>query len=709
MKRSDFDVLIDLVNQPLLILDDAGVLLHANAAARTVAPLLAEAHGRPLCDVLEHPERVEERLQECRATSSALPARLVWRNVYDLPPMHAGIRFLPASATRTAGFLVDLRRNTDLASRFIGVRDQIELLDAELERRDLAESALRDREAWLRVVLKSIADAVITTDLSGRVTWMNPAGERLTGWETGQAEGRPITVVMDLLHEETRRTAPNPVFAAIRERRSTGMLDDTVLLRKDGTLIAVEDAASPIFDDRSRLVGAVIVFHDVSDKRRLVREMADRASHDSLTGLLNRFAFDTALAEAISSAALNGDEHCLMYLDLDHFKVVNDTCGHSVGDQLLKQVVNLLQDALRNTDVIARLGGDEFGIIMPRCGVGAAQRVADEIHRKLDAYRFEHDARRFQVGASIGLVQVDQLFISGEEVMQAADTACYAAKESGGRQTHLWRKDGEAAEVRGRMAWVQRLTHALEEDRFELFLQRIEPLNAHAGPAHVEALLRLRDESGDLIAPGVFLPAAERFALAPAIDRWVLSHVLRALRADPRVHVRVAVNFSGQSIGDKSFRADVLRRLLESGPECTSRLCIEITETAAVNNLTDAARFMGQLRELGITVALDDFGAGASSFGYLRLLPTDLLKIDGQFVETLPDDRLGATAVRCFVEAARVVGARSIAERVETKEALDCLRLLGVDMVQGYHLHRPEPWATVWATLPKLPKVRSVG
>lgn len=709
MKRSDLGEVAELLSQPILLLDEDGRLQRANVSARALIPGIDSRVDSPLRDSLDQPQLFDARLRECRASSSPLPARLHCRVGENTVAVHAGIRFLPSTAGRGAGYLIEMRQPTELASRFLGVREQMDRLDAELARRARAESALGDREAWLRVVLKSIADAVVTTDIAGMVTWMNPAAERLTGWELNQALDRPVTAVMDLLHEETRRTAPNPVFAAIRERRSTGMLDDTVLLRRDGTMIAVEDAAAPILDDRARLVGAVIVFHDVSDKRQLVREMAVRASHDALTGLLNRFAFEAALEDVLSASRSKGQEHCLMYLDLDHFKVVNDTCGHSVGDQLLKQIASLLEDALRSSDVIARLGGDEFGIIMPRCGVGSAQRVADEIHRSLHAYRFEHDDRRFQVGASIGLVEVDQRWRSGEEVMQAADTACYAAKESGGRQTHFWQKDGEAAEARGRMAWVQRITQALEEDCFELFLQRIEAVHDGAGPSHVEALIRLRGESGELIAPGMFLPAAERFSLAPSIDLWVLSRVLDSLRADPRAHVQVAINFSGQSIGDKTFRADVLRLLHESGPECTSRLCIEITETAAVNNLTDAARFMGQLRDLGILVALDDFGAGASSFGYLRLLPIDLLKIDGQFVESLPDDRLGATAVRCFVEAAKVVGARSIAERVETQDALECLRLLGVDMVQGYHLHRPEPWNAVWSALPRRPSARSVG
>lgn len=708
MSYRDVGALLEVLPFPLLLLDTEGRLLDASAMARELLPDVLALRGRPFGEALEDPNRWAQRLRESQATSNPLPARIAWRAGYGSVALSASVHFIAPRGERLGCYLVTLRPQVEAAHRFIALKEQLQQLDAEMARRDRAEEILRDREAWLRVVLQSIADAVITTDAEAKITSMNPAAEVLTGWPLAQAMGRPIQLVMDLVHEDTIRAAPNPVVAAMQERRATGMLDDAVLLRRDGTSIAVEDTAAPIFDDRGRLVGGVIVFHDVTEKRRLVREMAERATHDPLTGLFNRFEFDIQLGRALDSAKTHGHEHCLLYIDLDHFKVVNDTSGHSVGDRLLREVVGLLQASVRASDLIARLGGDEFGVLLPHCGLDAGQRVAEAIHQRLEEFRFENEGRRFRIGASIGLALIDGHWRDCEVLMQAADTACYAAKESGGHQTHLWHEEGGAADVRGRMVWVQRITDALEDHRFELHLQRVETLREDRGPVHVEALLRLRDDDGLLIAPGEFLPAAERFNLVTAIDRWVLGQVVLALRQEPGALVQVAVNFSGQSIGDRAFRDEVLGLLREAGPSTAKRLCIEITETAAVSHLGEAARFMGHLREIGVEVALDDFGAGSSSFGYLRHLPIDWLKIDGQFVEGLPSDRLGATAVRCFVEAAHVVGARSIAERVENAEALQTLRLLGVDRVQGYHLHRPEPWSTVWATLPRVGPIRGV-
>ena len=701
--------LLEAVPAPLLYLDAGGVLRAANRPAHALVPTLAAWLDRPLADALAGGETLAQHLREARGSSQALPLRLRWQVPEAGADLLAALSALPAEAPGGGGFLLLLKPHADLARRFVSLREKMDQLDAEIERRRRAEEALREREAWLRVVLASIADAVVTADTGGRVTWMNPAAEALTGWTLAEANGQPIQRVMDLVDENTGAAAPNPLLVAIGERRPTGMLGDTALQRRDGTTIAVEDTASPIFDEQARLVGGVIVFHDVTEKRRLAREMAERATHDALTGLYNRFELDSRLARALEDARRSGDVHALLYLDLDHFKLVNDTAGHAAGDLLLQQLVGLLESAVRSSDTIARLGGDEFGILLPGCGQEAALRVAQELLGRLAAFRFEHEGRRFRIGASIGIALVDGRWSDCGEVLQAADTACYAAKEAGGQQVRLWQEAGEAADARGRMVWAQRLTDALEEDRFELHLQRIERLRDSPGPAHAEALLRMRDEAGGLVMPGDFLPAAERFRIAPAIDRHVLERVVAALRADPRARVEVAVNLSGQSIGSRAFRDAALALLREAGSAIAGRLCVEVTETAVITHLMEAGRFAAQLRDLGVAVALDDFGAGSSSFGYLRQLPIDYLKIDGQFVEGLPSDRLGATAVGCFVEAARVVGARSIAERVETGEVLDALRLLGVDFVQGYHLHRPEPWEGVWARLPRLPAARGIA
>ncbi len=708
MSVPDLDQLFDLLPMPLLLLDERGRLLRSSRHACELLPGIATAQDQPLCDRLLDGAELIQRMAECRRSTQALPVRLHFRDARDSKGLQATLSHLSGSEGWDGGFLVALKPHWEAVRRFVALREQLDRVDAEMARRNRAENALRDREAWLRVVLQSIADGVLTTDVDERITWMNPTAEAMSGWSAAEALGKPVQLVLDLVTEGSRHPAPNPLSAAMRDRRPTGMLDDTVLLARDGREVAVEDSAAPIFNDRGRLVGGVIVFHDVTERRRLSREMADRAVHDSLTGLFNRAEFDARLAAALASAIHDGAVHSLMYVDLDHFKVVNDTCGHPVGDQMLREVSALLEAAVRSSDVIARLGGDEFGILLPHCSLDAALRVAETVLQQLGAFRFEYEGARFRVGASIGLVVVDGSLNHCEPLMQAADTACYAAKEAGGHQVKIWQERGAAAEVRGRMVWVQRLTDALEADAFELHLQRIDEIQPRGASAHVEALLRLRAEDGSLVPPGAFLPAAERFRIAPAIDRWVLGKVIDRLHVDARAEVVVAVNLSGQSIGDRSFRDDILARLGEAGSGCCTRLCIEITETSVIGNLGDAARFMSRLRDLGVSVALDDFGAGASSFSYLRKLPIDWLKIDGQFVESLPDDRLGATAIRCFVDAARIVGAGSIAERVETQAALEALRLLGVDRVQGYLCHRPEPWDALWPSLPRLPAARLI-
>jgi diguanylate cyclase (GGDEF)-like protein/PAS domain S-box-containing protein len=691
--------LLEAVPLPLLVLDGHGVLRAVTHEARQQLPELDRWIGHRLDEAVGNGEQLRARLRECRASSQVLPVRLAWGEGEAARSCHAGLRFLRGDGPGGGHYLASIRPHLEAVRGFVVLRDHLARLDAEIVRRDRAEAALRTREAWLRVVLQSIADAVLATDADERVTWMNPAAEAMTGWSLDEAQGHPLGVVMQLLHQDTRAPVVNPVTVALAERQPTGMLDDTVLRRRDGSEIGVEDSASPIIDGRGRLIGAVMVFHDVTERRRMVREMAMRATHDALTGLANRTEFELRLARALDDAAVQGVQHSVMYVDLDHFKVVNDTSGHPVGDALLREVAGMLVEVVRGSDVVARLGGDEFGILLPHCDIDSAMRVAEGLLRRLEHFRFESGGRRFRIGASIGLVGVCARWTSIDAVMQAADTACYSAKDAGGQRVTIWNEEGETADMRGRMAWVHRLTDALEEDRFLLYLQRVHPV-AHAdGLHHAEVLLRLRGDDDEVIAPGAFLPAAERFGLSPAIDAWVLRRVLAHLDAAPEAPVRVAVNFSGQSLGDRGFREAVLAELAQVGPGDCRRLCVELTETEVVSNLQEAASFMQALRARGVTVALDDFGAGASSFTYLRELPADVLKIDGQFIEGLPGDALSGIAVRCFLDAARVTGARCVAERVETAAQLEALRDLGVDHVQGWLLHRPRPWAEVWAAM----------
>lgn len=432
----------------------------------------------------------------------------------------------------------------------------------------------------------------------------------------------------------------------------------------------------------------------VQQLREASGEMHYNATHDALTGLINRSEFEARLRRVLQKAAEDRSEHAMLYIDIDQFKLVNDSCGHAIGDQLLQQVGKLFAEAIRSRDTLARLGGDEFAIILEHCAAEQAQRVAQQICDAMAAFRFVHDDRSFRVGASIGLVPVDSRWTSAAAIMQAADASCYAAKEGGRNRVHTWFDTDTAIRVRaGEMQWAMRIEQALDQDQFVLFAQRIEELGRKSPGIRAEALLRMVQDDGTLAPPGAFLPAAERFHLASRIDKWVLQHALAWLKSlsDSRAIRTLSINLSGHSIGDRAFHRHAIDSFREAGPRICQQVCVEITETAAVTNLGDAAAFIAQIRALGVQVALDDFGSGASSFGYLKNLQVDYLKIDGQFVRDVVDDPLDEAAVRCFAEVARVVGVKTVAEFVDRPEVLAKLRSLGIDYAQGFLLHRPAP------------------
>ncbi len=553
---------------------------------------------------------------------------------------------------------------------------------------------LAEQHDLMRVTLESIGDAVITTDATGNVQWLNPIAERLTGWSSDEAKGRPVTMVFHIVNQETRMPAENPVVTCLVQGKLAGAASHTLLISKYGGEFGIEDSAAPIRNQKGDMLGVVLVFRDVTEQRRLSGEMTYRASHDALTGLVNRAEFETRLRRVLKKACEDDSVHALLYIDLDQFKLVNDSCGHAVGDQLLQQVSKLFLASVRDRDTLARLGGDEFGIILEHCDASQAQRVAQQICDRMDEFRFIHDGRRFRVGASIGLVPVDSRWKTTEAIKQAADTSCYAAKDAGRNRVHAW-FDADIAmrERHGEMQWTSRIEQALDEDRFVLFAQRITTIEGKPDGRHAEVLLRMVADDGSLVSAAAFLPAAERFHLASRIDRWVLKRAMAWLKAVPVLERidNLSVNLSGQSIGDRAFHRWAIEMLTEAGTRCCSKLCLEITETAAVTNLVDAALFIEQVRVLGVRIALDDFGAGASSFGYLKSLKVDYLKIDGQFIRDVISDSLDDAAVRCFVDVARVVGVKSVAEFVDQPAVLERLRVIGVDFVQGYLLHRPAP------------------
>lgn len=568
-----------------------------------------------------------------------------------------------------------------------------------IQRAALARALDAEREL-LNVTLHSIGDGVIATDNRGNVTMLNAVAEQLTGWLESEAIGKPFDQIFSIAHQKSRRIVANPSGRALTEQRVVSIPEHTVLISRNGGEYLIEDSASPIRTHDGTIIGTVVVFHDVTEQRRKIEEaFAFNATHDSLTGLLNTAEFNVRLNRGLSLAHDEEDvSHTLLLVDLDQFSLVNDACGHAVGDRVLQNIATLIENCIRSGDTLARLGSDEFAILMEHCPARSGQLIAESICDRLDNYRFIHEQRRFRIGASIGLVEVSSAWNNSAEILQAADTACMTAKESGRNRVHAYFNVGEQIlnQRQGVANWASRLDDAMENDHFVLYGQRIMPLQKPGALPSYEVLLRLRGENGELVSPGLFIPAAERYHMAGRLDRWVVEHTLQTLEScDSLDHVdKVCINLSGQSMGDKQFHKH-LHALLERSSVDLRKICFEVTETSIIRNIEDAIYLMNKLKSLGVRFSLDDFGSGASSFGYLKALPVDFLKIDGQFIRYLPTDPVDVATVRCIADMAILLHKETVAEFVETEAGKECLIALGVDYAQGYLVHKPEPLATI--------------
>jgi diguanylate cyclase (GGDEF)-like protein len=485
----------------------------------------------------------------------------------------------------------------------------------------------------------------------------------------------------------------NPLSVSIRRTRPIKSVRPMLLIRRDGNELYVESTAAPIRDGAGAVSGGVLVFHDVTESRELNRRLSYHASHDLLTGLVNRREFESRVERALKSAKARESSYALCYLDIDQFKIINDTCGHSAGDVLLGQVGALLKSKVRWRDTLARLGGDEFGILLEACSLDEALRTAEVLREAVRNFRFTWEDRVFRLGASVGVVPIAADNEDVASIISAADSACAAAKEGGRNRVHSFAEnDIELMRRRREMQWAARINAALEEGRFELYRMQIQPLQRAEPGQHYELLLRMRDESGRMVSPDNFIAAAERYGLTPAIDRWVIENALRWLvsEADEREKLAMcSINLSGQSFGDDKFLPFVIEQFQKSGIDA-SKICFEITETAAVASFSQANRFIQALKELGCRFALDDFGTGLSSFGYLKHFPVDFLKIDGSFVREILHDPIDREMVRSINEIGHLTGKKTIAEFAENAEIIQMLTSLGVDYAQGYGIAQPQ-------------------
>jgi len=586
-----------------------------------------------------------------------------------------------------------------MSCRAKGIQDPngrlLRLLGAEVDitERKLYEEALFREKESAQITLQSIGDGVITTDADGTVEYVNPVAEELTGWKVDDASGRSLDEIFRGFHEETCEPLENPLAVAMSRDRAIKSVRPTLLIRRDGNELYIESTASPIRDGKGRVTGGVLVFHDVSESRELNKRLSYHASHDILTGLVNRREFENRLERALKSARARETSYALLYLDLDQFKIVNDSCGHNAGDALLGQLGALLKSKIRWRDTIARLGGDEFGVLLESCTLEEAMKTADALRVAIGDYKFMWDDRSFRLGASVGVVPItaDNENVAG--LLSAADSACQAAKEAGRNRIHCFQEnDIDLMKRRRELQWAARINNALEENRFELYRQTIRPLLEEEDGAHYEILLRMRDEGGSVISPSLFIGAAERYGITPNIDRWVIRTAFRWLVSEADERSRLAlcsINLSGQSLGDEKFLPFVIDQFQMSGLDA-SKICFEITETAAVASFAQANRFINELKELGCMFALDDFGTGLSSFNYLKHLPVDFLKIDGSFVKEMLHDPIDREMVRSINELGHLTGKKTIAEFAENEEIITMLRGMGIDYAQGYGVSEPK-------------------
>ncbi len=580
------------------------------------------------------------------------------------------------------------------------LKDKNLCLTQEIEEHQRTQEALFCEKELAQVTLKSIGDAVITTDAQGNVTSINPIAEYLTGWSQEKAQGLPLCEVFQIVNEMTKNPVENPATKVLDEVRIISLAKNTILLARNGKEYPIDNSTAPIQDSQGQVVGAVIVFRDITESRQLNRQLSWQASHDSLTGLINRLGFEQQLEEALSSAKNEHQHHVLCYLDLDQFKVVNDTCGHVAGDELLRQVTALLDQRVRTTDTLARLGGDEFACLLHQCSLEKATEIAETFRELIEKFRFFWNNKTFSIGVSIGVVTIDHTTKDKNSVLGIADAACYAAKSRGRNCVQVYQvNDHELLRQRRERQWVVQINQALEENRFCLYSQKIAPINFHDKPIYYEILLRLLNETGKIVSPGVFMPAAERYGLMPAIDRWVTSTFFTKYRNYYHQNIDqisssqnlYALNISGASINNKQF-LDFLKEQLKQAQVPPKTICFEITETTAIANFEQAIQLINELKQLGCCFAIDDFGHGMNSFDYLKNFPVDYLKIDGSFVKNIVNSKIDLEIVESFNRIGHVMNLQTIAEFVENSTILEKVKAIGLDYAQGYAIARPSPF-----------------
>ena len=658
--------------------------------------------------VLIHNEKILLANDSAAALVGLEPAQLVGRDVTDLVKPAYRALFRKNVAKHVAGENIPRRIEMQLINgdqAGLWVEAQSSTIDyrgnramltiaRDVSHRKSLEVSLSRSKRQAQYTLESISEGVITTDNDGRIDYMNLAAETLIGANRDDASGHRLGELFTLVDDADRRPLGDPVERCLAMRRRVNMGRRAVLVTVDGeNEYSVELTASPVRGPSNSISGAVVVFHDVSELRGLTRKMSYQATHDPLTGLVNRREFERRLDEAMDTAHSEEAVHMLFYMDLDRFKAVNDSCGHMAGDNMLREVAALIKDQVRESDFVGRLDGDEFGALLIGCPIEKARQIANDICSAVADYRFVWKDKIFNIGVSVGLVEISHASGTLQDVMSAADSACYMAKQSGRGQVHVYSARDEAvARERGDIQWLRHLQTALHEDSFELAVQPIIAMHGHAesGPA-VEVFIRLDDGLGRATGSAGFLRPAERYQMMPQIDRWVINATLAAISGGEiklPAHRSCAINLSGQTLGDESFLGFVVDALDRSGV-VPAAICFEVTEAAILSNVQHAQRFIEVLHGIGCEFSLDDFGSGLGSFSSLKHLPVDYLKIDGTYTRNLQTDLVNQEMVNAMIKLARTMEFRVVAEQVEHQEDFDWLREVGVDFVQGHFVEAP--------------------
>ncbi len=555
----------------------------------------------------------------------------------------------------------------------------------------LSNEVLQQEKELFQVTLASIGDAVITTDSFGKITYLNPIAEFFTGWNNNDAQGIDLQTIFRIQDAASQEPIKDPLASCLHITKKSDINRECLLILKDKSECIIDYSVAPILDNKKNVIGAVLTFRDVTEQRKLTQKLAYQAAHDSLTGLLNRDEFEHRLNKILTSTRKH-DTHALLYLDLDQFKVINDTCGHSAGDELLRQVTALLHSKLRTRDTLARLGGDEFGIILEHCPQNEALQVANTLRELVENFRYQWQDKTFTIGVSIGLFPIKHDNEGLANALSAADSACFAAKDQGRNRIHVYQVDDNVLRKRsGEMQWLPRIQKAIADQRLQLFFQPIIAISPNNElEEHGEFLLRLQGEQNQLILPGSFLPSAERYNQMLMIDRWVVEQSLKLLktRLNDQSRNMYAINLSAHALGNEDFLYFVIDHLKmhDSNP---SNICFEITENVALADLQHVMKFIVTLKELGCRFSMDDFGSGLSSFGYLKNIPLDYLKIDGRLVKGILSDPIDRAMVESINHIGHVMGLKTIAEWVEDNETSQLLEEIGVDYVQGFGLSEP--------------------